>query len=161
MAVTWKRLAFVDDVEVAGSGVSAYNVGTQSIGAGYVAVTFDSEIFDIGGWHSTASNTHKFTVPTGAAGNYLLACGITFQPNATGQRACVCQVNGATIKGIGGHNSAPSGTYVCRIWMYACLTLAVGDEIIAYAYQNSGGNLNIGEAGTGGYENSMFISKVS
>lgn len=40
--------------------------GTQSISAGVAtAITWDNEVADVGGWHSTSSNTSRLSVPVG------------------------------------------------------------------------------------------------
>ena len=53
------------------AGCSLYNSGNWTISAGTVtSLGFDSETFDVGGYHSTSTNTSRITIPTGKAGYY-------------------------------------------------------------------------------------------
>jgi len=53
------------------AGCSLYNSGNWTISAGTVtSLGFDAESFDVGGYHSTSSNTSRITIPTGKAGYY-------------------------------------------------------------------------------------------
>ena len=52
---------------------SAWNSATQSVPAStFTVLTFDSEDYDVGGLHSTVTNTSRLTVPSGGDGLYLI-----------------------------------------------------------------------------------------
>lgn len=54
-------------------GCRVYKSSGQTVGAGNTdAITFDSEIFDTDGLHSTSSNTSRITIPTGLDGYWFL-----------------------------------------------------------------------------------------
>lgn len=55
-------------------GASVYNAGNATAGTGsYAAINiFDTEYFDTDGFHSTSSNTGRFTIPAGMGGTYIV-----------------------------------------------------------------------------------------
>lgn len=77
-----------------------YNSATSTgVGSG-VAITFDSERFDLGAMHSTVSNTSRITVPTGGGGIYLIGAHVryayTYDGAGTGDCGIQIVVNGTT-----------------------------------------------------------------
>ena len=73
----------VSSVTYAGSAV--YKAASQSIAAGtWVTLLFDTENYDTNSFHSTATNTGRFTIPTGAGGYYQLSIMLESYPNASG-----------------------------------------------------------------------------
>lgn len=122
-------------------GVLAYRSTAQTLSDSTpTAINLDSETRDDNGFHSTSTNTSRLTVPTGYAGWYTIAAGISYASNTTGVRDCQIRLNGNIIglnrvlPATGGNDSffsAPKLYY-----------LAVGDYIEMYGYQTSGGNLN-------------------
>lgn len=108
------------------------------------AIAFGQERFDVGGMHSTSTNTSRVTIPSGGAGLYLLTASVRWAGNATGYRTLSITVNGApgtgttivdeSILSIG----AGAGTRQTVTTMYQ---MAAGDYAEVYVWQNSGGNL--------------------
>jgi hypothetical protein len=124
------------------SGCSLYKSVAQSIGnATATAVTFDSENFDVNGYHSTSTNTSRITIPSGKAGYYLISGSLGFGGNTTGIRISYLYKNGsllnlpATIPAVVANDVRVSFNYT--------VNLAVSDYIELFAYQNSGGSLNV------------------
>jgi hypothetical protein len=104
-----------------------------------VNITFDSEIFDTDGFHSTSTNTDRITIPTGKAGKYSFTGQITFSSNSTGQRWITISDTGANV--IARSNvTALSGD---AMWIQATgiASATVGDYFILKAYQTSGSTL--------------------
>jgi hypothetical protein len=127
-------------------GVSVYNgttgLSTQSISNNTLtALTFNNELFDTDGFHSTSTNTSRLTVPSGKAGYYQIFGTTIFDTNATGKRYININKNGSTI--FSGGELAGSSTLYISSYASCVVNLAVGDYIEFFAYQNSGGNLNI------------------
>ncbi len=56
-----------------------------------LVTAWDTELFDSGGMHSTASNPARYTVPAGAAGTYR----VSFSWNASQNGSCRIRLNGA------------------------------------------------------------------
>lgn len=98
-------------------------------------VFFDSESFDVGGLHSTSSNTDRITIVE--SGFYLLVANITIEGNATGYRYIRIESNLAQTYQPG--TSAPYNVLTAVVTKY----LNAGDYVTVSIYQNSGGNLNI------------------
>lgn len=123
------------------SGAKVYKTTTQSISnATATAVTFDAETFDVDGYHSTVSNTSRMTVPSGKAGYFLLTSNLRYANNSTGGRSIDFYKNGTRIAGT--YQPTVSGSSVA----YSASTVingTVGDYFEVYAYQESGGALNI------------------
>jgi hypothetical protein len=97
------------------------------------ALTFGSEDFDVGGLHSTASNTSRLTAPS--AGLWLIGATAEFTASAVGRRGLYLQANGGTIFAatLGAAVAFPAVTVV------SLYRLAAGQYVEALAYQDSGG----------------------
>jgi hypothetical protein len=127
----------------------------QSISnATLTAITFDVEELDTDAFHSTSSNTSRITIPSGKGGKYLITGQVKFANNATGVRLFKIIKNNSGD----GHDfeiptSSVSGSFA--ITQSSILNLAVGDYIEIFAYQSSGGSLNV-LADTSGPASSRF-----
>ena len=113
------------------------NSANQSISDSVVtALSFDTELFDVGAMHSTVTNTSRITVP--AAGVYVFSCNIDWvADSATGDRSARLIVNGASTRAlvvaagkVGGDGPGQSVTTI--------LDLAANDFVECAAAQNSG-----------------------
>jgi hypothetical protein len=119
-----------------------YNDANISINtATNTMLTFNQERFDVGGLHSTASNTSRITIPTGEAGKYLIGCNVRWASNATGVRSLGVVLNGTTTIAFSlvdidsAINHAQS-----LVTMYS---LAATDYVEVQVSQTSGGPLNV------------------
>ena len=118
-----------------------YNSANQSVAtATFTTITHNSERFDVGGMHSTVTNTSRITIPTGGGGRYLIGAGLFWAANATGQRAITILLNGTTR--IVYDNRAAVAAVESVHQVTTLYNLAAGDYIEMSVYQNSGGNLN-------------------
>ena len=112
------------------------------------AITFDTELEDTDSFHSTVTNTSRITIPAGKAGFYLISGQINYASNATGVRHGNIYKNGSLLSAawlMGATNGDWTGGSVSQI-----VELAVNDYVELFAYQNSGGNLNINGGSTYG-----------
>ena len=136
-----------------------YNSSTQSINdSTYTAITFDSEDLDVGGLHSTVSNTSRLTVPTGCDGFYLVMGSLDFASNSVGVRGGQIFKNGATE--LIYEQSVMAGTASIIILHIMWLgNLVATDYVELRAFQSSGGALNVGNA-TRSLSNSFSITKL-
>lgn len=111
-------------------------------------VLYDSENFDSDGFHSTASNTNRLTVPDGYSGVYSIQVDIAWALNTTGARYILVYLNGGAGTLIGGVSMAPGPTFATR-QSYALLYYlsdngaSANDYVSVVARQTSGGALNI------------------
>lgn len=107
------------------------------------AVTFNSERVDVGGCHSTSSNTSRLTVPTGGAGIFLIGGCVTFAASGDGNRELYIRLNGTTKIWA---DEAPSNAGFAEQVTLPLVTfypLAAGDYVELVANQTSGGALNM------------------
>ena len=114
-------------------------------GTGVVSlITFNSELFDTDGFHSTAVNTGRITIPTGFDGTYAVFAQVTFVGNATGRRWLNIYRNGNTLGTNVARNVETPADAAASVWNTAGLATAVaGDYFELYTQQDSGGNLNV------------------
>lgn len=144
----WGTVVRSDIVWLAGDPTSGkpmcrvYNSAALSIAtATFTALTFDSERYDVGGCHSTASNTGRLTAPSGGGGVYHITAHATFAANATGIRELRIRLNGATyIAALSDTAVSASGDHSMTV---SCdYKLSATDYVEVVVYQSSGGLLN-------------------
>jgi hypothetical protein len=111
----------------------------------WLAVTFDSERYDTGAMHSTASNTTRLTVPSGAGGVYAIGGTVDFAANTTGQRGIGLWLNGSTFLAKNVVDALASGGN--QMSVYTEYLLAASDYVELLTYQSSGGALTISATG--------------
>jgi hypothetical protein len=123
-------------------GVRVYNTtNNQSLAnATETDLTWDSEIYDTDGFHSTSTNTSRLTVPAGKAGYYQInAFGVFNNNSTTGSRYIDIKKNGAASNYFNFANSnVDTGMTVSFV-----LNLAEGDYIEMAMYQASTGSLTV------------------
>ena len=122
----------------------AYNsaaISHTTTGA-WQALTFNSERFDNASMHSTASNTSRFTIPTGGGGKYLCGAVFEFGSNATGFREAGIEVNGTSFVAVSATVSVGAGAGTAMT-ITTATSLAAADYVEVMAWQNSGGALNV------------------
>lgn len=124
------------------AGVSLYNSGDQTISSGAgTNATFDTELFDTNGYHSTSSNTDRITIPTGKAGYYLITGRAQWFYSSTGQRICSIRKNaGATTLARTAINNQTSSVQTC-LSVQIIANLAEGDYVTFENYQDGSGSL--------------------
>ena len=124
------------------SGCMLINSANISISnASQTTLTWDSEEIDVDGYHSTATNTGRTTIPTGKTGKFLISAQLRFSPSATGRRILYIYKNGTTelwsaqVNGTATNDTVFTGNYV--------ISLTAGDYLECRTYQNSGGALDL------------------
>lgn len=103
-------------------------------------VSYDSESFDNRGLHSTSVNPTWFTIPAGMAGKYLMVGNCAFASNATGLRIVGWILNSVTHIARQGQVASAN---VLEQQAQCIHQLGVGDIAEFWAFQSSGGNLNV------------------
>lgn len=104
------------------------------------AIPLDTEDSDTDSWHSTVTNTSRFTAQT--AGRLRLAGQAQFAANATGVRVVFLALNGAELVGTRTEVAAASGTLpTCIATVPDVIPMVVGDYVELWANQTSGGAL--------------------
>jgi hypothetical protein len=129
--------AYIGDLQAA----RVYRSSTQSVNnITWTAITFDSEIRDDGGFHSTSSNTDRMTAP--ATGWYQISANIEFVASSTGSRMVRFYLNGTTE--IARAALASIATYSTFVPLTATYYLTASDYVTCDVFQDSGGSLNVG-----------------
>lgn len=111
----------------------------QTITTGtFTAATYDAEVVDTAGGHSTVTNTSRYTGVY--AGWYRKGGGATFAANATGRRIHRLGITAATLAGSA--SSVPANSSILP-WAFRNdrIFLNVGDYVEDFLFQDSGGNL--------------------
>jgi hypothetical protein len=106
------------------------------------AVTYDTELFDTDGFHSTTTNRDRITIPAGLGGYYLVIYGAQWNGNTTGYRQTTILKNNTSNVLIHDYPGFTTGNNY--IGKSTIVSLAAGDYINVSAYQNSGGSLALG-----------------
>jgi hypothetical protein len=105
------------------------------------AIQFNNETYDTDACHDNATNNTRLTAPF--TGYYLVGGHAQFEANATGVRLLTVGVNGT----VGLDNvqwPAPSGAGItANADVSTVLQLTAGDYVELFAWQNSGGTLNV------------------
>lgn len=137
--------AVTKDKTEARNRCKVYNSANQSLTSGAPTfITLDSEVFDVGGLHDTATNNHRITIPTGGdKGVTTFTLQGRFAANGTGTRGISIQDKlGATIAEALHAPAGASGLTTLQVQV-SVNAPAVGDWFAAVAFQDSGGALNL------------------
>jgi hypothetical protein len=124
-------------------GAGVKKSATQSISNNtFTAITFTSEDFDTDAFHDNSTNNTRLTIPTGKGGYYLISGLVGFDNNTSGARGVTLQKNGVDVNYL--YLQAPnvSGQPLLAPISYVAAA-AAGDYFELFAYQASGGALNI------------------
>lgn len=132
-------------------GVSVYKSAAQTISnLTATAITFNTEDFDTDGFHSTSTNTSRFTIPSNKAGKYLLTGNVNYLAgNVTGPRAAYIYKNGSVYNYHSQQAAVSPSPYGAIVKVSFILNLAVGDYIELFAFQGDGGNLDVAQNQSG------------
>lgn len=126
------------------SGTFVYNSTDQSIAnSTNTILTWNTESFDVDGYHSTSSNTSRFTVPTGKTGYFLFTANIGWGSSASGIRQVFFLKNGTAIATI---ESTTSSSGFVEQSPSITVSLSAADYLEIRVWQNSGGNLDVRNA---------------
>lgn len=130
--------------------VKVYKTANQSIAtSAWACLTWDAEAFDSDTMHNNVTSNSRITFTT--AGTYQITYNVFWANNATGLRNHKIELNGTTTEGSGTDVIEPfaispvaathTGASISFIQSFSA-----NDYIQAFAWQNSGGALNL--AGT-------------
>jgi hypothetical protein len=103
-------------------------------------LTLPSEQYDTDGFHSTSSNTGRFTVPAGKAGKYLLTCFVSYSTSITEQAWLMLYINGAAATSaglsLGRFQEFGGSANTDAIAGSVTYTYSVGDYAEVYVFHN-------------------------
>lgn len=138
----------------------AFKTGTQSLtNATETPIALDTEDYDISSLHDTVTNNSRMTIPTGADGTYLIQG--NYNPNAAaGDAYCYLKKNGTTQLRGTMSRFLLNASFTTTGKSLAIVALVATDFIELIGYQNSGGSLTTGDAGSQFFQNSLHIVKL-
>lgn len=139
----------------------AYHATTQSLNnATDTALLFNTESYDVGALHDTATNSSRVTIPAGGDGQYLIKATYVIGAAAGGDARCFLRKNGATeLEGTAGRGLL-NALFQTTWPMLTIVNLVATDYVEAIGYQNSGGALNSGDAGSAKFMNTLLVVKL-
>jgi len=125
-------------------GCSVSNSASQNVADNTETImTFDTEQWDTNTIHSTASNTGRFTVPSGYAGKWQLAADINTGNNGVSTEFFI-YINGAYfITGFGQVVVLQNARGTAMATLTMEFNLSVADYVEIKAWQNSGGTAQV------------------
>jgi hypothetical protein len=100
------------------SGCRVTQSAAQSIAnASIVTLNFDTETFDVDGYHDNVTNNNRLTIPSGKSGYFLIFAKLNMTANATGSYQGLLRKNGSQIttfasKNNTGINGEPTVTII-------------------------------------------------
>lgn len=125
-------------------GCAAYKTTSQTLSNNTAtAFDFDSEEYDSDGFHSTSTNTSRFTVPAGKGGKYLIHANLSSINDWSGAQYIILYVNGSiyTSNGYNADGRIAWQTITANmINSSAVITLNAADYLQIYMLHTSGGN---------------------
>lgn len=140
--------------------VIAYHNTTQTIATGTDTVlNLNSDDVDVTGMHDTSTGINsRITIPRGQSGQYVVYGFTRYANNATGLRWLYVLVNGSykkweTVNNLGA--SVP--TTVKILWEGE---LVAGDYVQLAGFQDSGGNLDVGNVGGRYIQTELIVRRV-
>jgi hypothetical protein len=140
-------------------GCKVYNSTTQAItNNSETVLTFDTEDFDTDGFHSTSSNTSRFTVPAGLSGKYEVIARAYFPFTASNFKYLGIWKNGNTtaIYRVAG----PTATSPDTVALSTVLDLVAGDYIEITWTHDNGSTQNTGHASARRVQNEVSFMRL-
>lgn len=132
---------------------------SQTLSTGVeVAVTFDTETFDVGAMHSTATNPTRISLTS--SGDYEMHGFCCFNASGTGERYAYWRLNGTTF--IGGRTELAgqgSAAFVGLAPWAAYRAASTADYVELIAFTKDVAPLNDG-GGTAGLASRAYVAKV-
>jgi hypothetical protein len=120
----------------------ASRTSNQTISNGTnTTIIFDTEIFDTDSAYNTATGT--FTVPTGKDGKYVLYAAYRWQSGATFAYNLKLFKNTVEFTNANGGNNSSYNSNL----LFVVADLSAGDNLVATAFQDSGGNVDLTGSG--------------
>jgi hypothetical protein len=112
------------------------------VGNGVVTFGVGSEVYDTEGYHDTAVNPERITVPVGGAGLYLCGANILWDSNTSGGREIdmIHGLSGGGTSGILQAINASGSAYASPATISVIRQLADGDYLHVNTFESSSGS---------------------
>jgi hypothetical protein len=124
------------------SGSRVYSSSATSIPNGTITiVNFNTEVFDVGGYHDNSTNNSRFTIPAGKGGYVLIYGILKFAVNGGNNRQIYIRKNGTT-RIVGGNEDSAGTDYSTDCQATLIDDCVPGDYYELAGVQDTGGSLN-------------------
>jgi hypothetical protein len=121
------------------SGASVFPSANISLaGTSSTTIIYDSESYDTDAYHSTVTNTERFTIPSGKSGKFLLLGNFTIE-SQTASVIGILKLNGTTDLREWTLTTSPEKTLNC----HTVLDLTAGDFVEIRIFNGSGTGTNL------------------
>jgi hypothetical protein len=142
-----------------GPRCSAYNDGAQSVShATFTALALASEEFDVGDMHDNVTNNTRITIPED--GVYLVIGATDFAAHASGIRQLGLTKNGTPHANIQRVTAVGTSVAFQHLTVAAVVSLVSGDYVELHAYQESGGNMDVGQTVVSGRPSRLQVVRL-
>lgn len=128
---------------------SATQSGTQNLANNTITnLLFDTEQYDVGAYHSTVTNTDRFTVPTGFDGLHSVSGYVTFDESTAGgfagvgQRGVQITVNGTVVSETL-VDAITLGVMDTKLPVAIDVKLVAGDIVRLTGFENAGAAMDV------------------
>lgn len=143
------KLASSTSTSMKTKGVVLTNNADQAIVTGTpTKLTFNTELLDTDGFHSTVSNTSRITIPTGLAGMYNVSAYIRWEGGSVTNPLILLTKNGVNQVRF----TAPTGTFTPQFLSWN-LFLAVGDYLELVVTHATGSNKSVSTVASNSFPN--------
>lgn len=140
-----------------------HNVALNVNNVTFTLVGLTGELYDSSGMHSTVSNSARINAVE--AGLYTLKGHIQFEANGTGARGIMFRKNAAGSPSGGTElfltYNLPSAGNLGLVFGSVDANLNATDYVEMYAYQSSGGALNLVNGATSTFLSARWVAKTS
>lgn len=148
---------FMSSTAVAAVGAKVYRENAQSFSSGtFQPVEWEAEAYDDADFVDLGTFDTRITIPTGYGGRYEMFAAAGFDANATGYRQLSIRVNGTSRV----TELVDATGQTVSMKAFTETVLEDGDYVTLAAFQNSGGNLNLGGAPAVDEYPFLYIRKV-
>jgi len=137
------------------------------VSTGFSVIPFDTEVFDATGFHSTVTNNHRFTVPTGYGGYYEITGAADFGVSNTSRQFALAVYKNGTAASNGTRLALSTSPGHANIALRLQVTtgpvaLSAGDWVHLAGYMNSASDGGTDGAITAGQDVTWFaITQVA
>jgi hypothetical protein len=108
------------------------------------ALAFNTEDYDVGGFHDTAVNNNRITIPSGQGGKYLFTAGVLWQASVAGTlRSMQIRKNGATALVAQTVPLLSSAIFSTAIVVTTEVDMMPGDYVELLVFHDAGANTNV------------------
>jgi hypothetical protein len=124
----------------------SYSAATAVAPTTVVTMSFDTEAYDFGGFHSNSVNPGRLTIPADESGYYFVSASLSWESATDGDRLVSIGVNGGTT--IANDSRRPLNSGSLDVTLSVIRRLDAGDYVEVSVFQTSAASRNILSSGS-------------